>query len=117
VLRPHDPADLISLGTDIDYDPAATCERWTRFLLEVFDGDTDLVAYVQRAVGYMLTGDSREHVVFVFHGAGCNGKSTLIETVKPLLGDLADTTRSEPNGSNRCSCRLVCTSAATRLSA
>jgi putative DNA primase/helicase len=39
----------------------------------------------------MLTGDSREHVVFVFHGAGCNGKSTLVETGKRLLGDLADT--------------------------
>ncbi len=106
-LRPHEPTDLISLGTAIDYDPDATCPRWGSFLLEVFDGDAELVAYVRRAIGYMLTGDSREHVVFVFHGAGCNGKSTLVETVKRLLGDLADTapfesfTRSRANRSPR----------------
>ena len=90
-LRPHDPADLLTLGTDIDYQPDATCERWQRFLLEIFNGDRELVEFMRRAVGYSLTGDTREHALFVLHGAGCNGKTTFVEIVKRLLGGLAAT--------------------------
>ncbi len=90
-LRPHDPADLISIGTEIPYQADATCPRWQRFLLEVFDGDEELVDFVRRAIGYSLTGDTREHVLFVLHGAGANGKTTFIETIKRLLGGLAAT--------------------------
>ena len=89
-FRAHDPDDLITLGNEIDYDPDATCPLWERFLVEVFD-DAELIGYLQHAIGYMLTGDTREHVVFVFHGAGCNGKTTLVEICKQLLGKLADT--------------------------
>jgi putative DNA primase/helicase len=51
------------------------------------DGDEDLVTYLQRAVGYSLTGDTREQVLFFLHGSGANGKSTFLETVLTMLGD------------------------------
>lgn len=85
-LRDPNPADLISLGNDVRYDPKAECPRWQRFLVEVFDGDAELTEFVQRAIGYSLTGDTREHKLFVLHGSGRNGKTTLIEIVKRLLG-------------------------------
>ena len=88
-LRPHDPADLVSLGTEISYDPAATCPRWERFLVEVFAGDMELIAWLQRLVGYCLTGDVREHVVAVLHGTGGNGKDTFIKPLVRVLGDHA----------------------------
>ncbi len=90
-LRPADPADLLTRGTDVAYDPRARCPRWERFLHEVFAADRELVAFVHRLVGYVLTGDTREHLLAVLHGAGCNGKSTLLEVLKALLGDLATT--------------------------
>ena len=90
-LRPHDAADLITLGTDIAYSPAATCGRWQRFLREIFANDPELIAFVQRLVGYCLTGDIREHLLAVLHGPGCNGKSTFIGVLKRLLGDYAVT--------------------------
>jgi phage/plasmid-associated DNA primase len=71
--------------------PEAECPRWRQFLFEVFDGDEELIEFLKRAVGYSLTGDSREHVLFVCHGPGCNGKTTFIETLKRLAGDLAAT--------------------------
>jgi len=86
-LRPHDPADLITQIIDVRFDPAATCPRWDRFLLEVFGGDAELVAYVQRLIGYSLTGDGREHILPVCYGSGSNGKSTLLDTILGLLGD------------------------------
>lgn len=90
-LRPADPADLLTRGTDVPYDPHAKCPRFERFLTEVFDSDTNVIAFLQRLVGYCLTGDTREHLIAVLHGTGCNGKSTLLETLKQLLGDLAVT--------------------------
>lgn len=90
-LRPHDPTDILTLGTDIDYHSDAACDRWQRFLLEVFDGDQELVSFVQRAVGYSLTGDTREHALFICHGSGANGKTTFLEAIKRLLGGLAAT--------------------------
>lgn len=91
-LRPHDSADLISLGTNVAYDPAASCPRWEQFLREVFDGDDDLIAYVQRLVGYCLTGDTSEQVVPVLHGSGGNGKDTFVRPLLRILGDHAQTT-------------------------
>jgi putative DNA primase/helicase len=88
-LGPHRPADLISLGVDITFDSDATCPRWEKFLAEVFDGDEELIEFVWRFIGYCLTGDTREQVLAVFHGAGANGKSTLIAVLRQLLGDHA----------------------------
>jgi putative DNA primase/helicase len=90
-LCPSRPADLITRGTNVAYDPDATCPRWERFLMEVFAGDLELVAFVQRLIGYCCTGDTREHILAVLHGGGCNGKTTLVEVLKLLLGDLAVT--------------------------
>lgn len=88
-LRAADPRDLLTRGTDVPYKPNAKCPRWRQFLAEVLGGDVELGRFLQRLIGYSLTGDTREHVLAVLHGAGCNGKTTLVEIVKRLLGDLA----------------------------
>jgi putative DNA primase/helicase len=90
-LRDHDPADLITLGTNVVYDPNAECPRWLEFLDELFPDDRELITFVQHFVGYCLTGDTREHVLAVLHGSGCNGKSTFIAVLKQLLGGHAVT--------------------------
>jgi putative DNA primase/helicase len=95
ILGAHDPTQLISLGSEIIFDPAATCPRWLRFLEEVFDGDQELIEFVQRLAGYSLTGNTREHVLAVLHGSGANGKSTLVEILQLLLGGLARTSAFE----------------------
>jgi putative DNA primase/helicase len=55
-------------------------------LIEVFDGDREVIQFVQRAVGYSLTGDTREQCLFILWGGGANGKSTFLETIIRLLG-------------------------------
>jgi putative DNA primase/helicase len=88
-LRPHDPADRLTKLAPVVYDPDATAPTWERFLEDVFLGDRDLIAYVQRALGYSITGDTREEVVFICYGTGRNGKSVLLETIVSILGDYA----------------------------
>src|SRR5262249_31316671 len=79
----------------INYDPAATCPTWEAFLERIMATNESLLGFLQRAVGYSLTGSTRERVTFFLYGTGANGKSTLLETLSSLLGDYAETTRSE----------------------
>lgn len=90
-LSKHDPALLLTTVTPAAYDPEAQAPTWIKFLDRVLAGDADLIAYVQRCIGYCLTGDVSEHVMFLPYGTGANGKSTLLDVVQALLGDLAKT--------------------------
>ncbi|MGE0227605.1 MAG: phage/plasmid primase, P4 family [Dehalococcoidia bacterium] len=81
--------DRITLAVPIPYRADAACPRWERFLEEVFAGDREVIAFIQRAVGYSLTGHIEEHALFLLFGTGRNGKSVLLNTLRRLFGDYA----------------------------
>lgn len=83
--------DMLTMRLGATYDAAARAPRWEQFLSEVFGNDTQMIDYVQRAVGYTLTGDTGEHKMFLLHGAGANGKSKFLEVIAALLGDYSAT--------------------------
>jgi putative DNA primase/helicase len=86
-VRAHDPADLITHLAPVTYDAAATCPTWERFLFEVFARDRTMVEFIQRAFGWSLTGVVQERALFFLYGAqGHNGKTTMVETMRDLLG-------------------------------
>jgi putative DNA primase/helicase len=86
-LRAHGREDLISKLAPVDYLASAPCPRWRAFLDEITVGRTGLASFLQRAVGYALTGSTREQVLFLLLGPGANGKSTFLEVVRAMLGD------------------------------
>ena len=86
-LKPHNRGDLITKVTRIQFDPSAKCPTWEAFLNKVLAGNLGLIKFMQRVIGYTLTGDTREQCIFILHGTGSNGKSTLLKTVSALLGD------------------------------
>jgi putative DNA primase/helicase len=94
-LQPHDRAKLLTKLAPVEYDAAAECPTWMTFLEQVFDSKTELIEFVQRAIGYSLTGSISEQVLFIAFGSGSNGKSTLLETLRALLGDYAQQTPTE----------------------
>lgn len=94
-LRPHNRGDLLTKLADVAYDPAATCPRWDAFLDRVTDGRADLGAFLQRAIGYALTGSTGEQVLFLLHGTGANGKTVFVETSRAMLGDYGLSTPAE----------------------
>jgi putative DNA primase/helicase len=103
-LRPHRREDLITRQVPIAYNPSAKSPRWEQFLLEVFNGDTELVSFVQKAAGYSLTGDTKEQCFFILHGCGSNGKSVFLNVVQDVMGDYStvtgtDTLMEKPTGS------------------
>lgn len=90
-LRPHLREDLLTKLAPVEYQPEAKCPRWNRFLAEVFAPHQDLLPFIQRAVGYSLTGNTREECLFLLYGIGRNGKGTFIKTLTEMLGDYAGT--------------------------
>lgn len=89
-----DPGAYCTRQINSDYDPEATSPRWEAFLEQVLP-DANVREFVQRAIGYTLTGEISEQCLFFLYGEGRNGKSTFLETLTHLLGDYARTTRAE----------------------
>jgi putative DNA primase/helicase len=88
-LHPHRKEDRITKMAPVAYNPDAESPLWQGLLKLVFDGNENLAAYMRRFLGYCLTGSNREQVFVVAYGAGENGKSTLLDTVRLVLGDYA----------------------------
>ena len=86
-LKPHESKDFITKIIPTEYNQEATSPLWTDFLETIFNWNYDLIRFIQRAVGYSLTGDVSEQCIFLLHGIGSNGKSTFVDVVSMLLGD------------------------------
>jgi putative DNA primase/helicase len=105
-MRPHRRDDLFTKVTGVQ--PEGKCPRWLRFLLQITQGDKALVRYLQRFIGYTLTGITSEQAFVFLWGPGGNGKSVLLGTIAATLGDYATTamadvftvTRSEQHSTN-----------------
>ena len=92
-LKPHDRTDLNTKVCPVEYRPGPA-PLWAAFLEEVLP-DKEVRDFVQRAVGYSLTGDCGEEVLFFLYGTGRNGKSKFIETLQHVMGDYSSSTRPE----------------------
>jgi putative DNA primase/helicase len=94
-LREHNQDDLITRSANVDYDPAADCPAWKKFIMEIMDFNPDLIHFIQNAAGWAITGDTSEQSMFILFGTGANGKSTFLNTITNLLGDYAIATPTE----------------------
>jgi putative DNA primase/helicase len=88
-LHPHDRADMITQACPVSWDPTATSPAWDAFVSYAMGGDHELVEYLQRLVGYAITGLTSEHILAFFHGGGRNGKSTFLQVIRTMLGEYA----------------------------
>jgi len=91
----HDRNCYLSKIAPVHYDHAAECPTWMQFLDTVMGGNQEMIAYLQKVVGYALTGKTSEQCMFILYGDGSNGKSTFITTLLDILGDYALNTPKE----------------------
>ncbi len=87
----HRPEAWHTRITRVGYDPRGDCPLWKTFLDTTFEGDKELISYVQGLFGYAAIGEVLSHILSFFWGAGNNGKSVLLEVVCGILGDYAIT--------------------------
>ncbi len=103
-LLPADPENHITKIADVEYQENAKAPLWEEFLMQVMDNNTDLINFLQRAVGYSLTSDVSEQCLFICYGTGANGKSVFLQTLLNLAGEYGrqvskDLLIKKPNGS------------------
>lgn len=92
----HDPADLLTKISGVKYAPGVRCARWEQFISEVMQDDDFAAIYLQKALGYGLTGEAPEECFFILYGPTTrNGKSTLMETYMKMIGDYGRTSSAK----------------------
>lgn len=87
---PPSKRKMFSMIADTELTESQQPDAWNDFLNDIFNYDQEMIQFVQRAVGYSLTGSTREQVMFILHGKGRNGKSLFIETIRSILGSYTD---------------------------
>ena len=95
-FKKHSPSDFLTKMTEVDYVPGAVCERWLTFMDEVMSGDKDRIKFLQKSIGYAMSGDTRLECMFILYGATSrNGKGTTMETVLRIMGEYGRTAKPD----------------------
>ena len=103
----HRAGDYLTKMANVNYDPNAKCDRWDQFIDEVMQNDNEKAKFLQKALGYTMTGDISHECFFILYGSTTrNGKGTTMETILHMLGNYGRTAQPEsvaqkqsPNGS------------------
>jgi putative DNA primase/helicase len=95
LLHEHDSEDLMTKLAPVEYGPDYKAPLWESFLEKIMDGNENLIRFLQRAVGYALTGDTSEQVIFILYGTGANGKTTFLQAISAMMGEYALHTPTE----------------------
>lgn len=87
--------DMVTCAGKVEYRPQAQCPLFTKFLDQIFDDNAPVIEFLQRAIGYSLTGHATEQCLFFAYGRGANGKSTLFHVINTLMGDYSRSISAE----------------------
>jgi len=84
----HNPDNFNTKISPVNFDINAECPTWLTFLDEIMNRGNEMIKFLQKAIGYAITGDTRERAFFILYGRGANGKSTFLRTITSLLGNM-----------------------------
>ncbi len=92
----HKPSDMLTKKSEVTYDPNAHSARFADYIDEIMNGDKEKAKFLQKMLGYAITGDTRFECMIILYGATTrNGKGTLCESVLKVLGDYGCSSRAE----------------------
>lgn len=95
-FREHRPEDMITKISNVIYDEKSKSEQWEQFISEVLPHDREKQRFLQKALGYALTGEANLERFFILYGATTrNGKSTLLSAIGHAFGDYSANTPPE----------------------
>lgn len=108
ILRSASKAEYVLKKSPVSYDPIKKAPRWTRFIDEITSTPGEvkngmvvaisrphLAHYLQKALGYGMTGKVNEHLMFIAIGRGANGKNVLLDTFEAIAGQYCETIAPE----------------------
>lgn len=86
-LKEHDKEDYLTQISNVKYEPTAKPDKWLKFMNVISNGNEEIILYLQKAIGYSMTGNTDEDTLFFLFGSGANGKSTFLDTIEYQFGD------------------------------
>ncbi len=86
-LRARVPEDMICNILDVEYDPCADTSVMDSLVLSAMADDAEMARFLQKMLGYGITGEVSEEVFPVWTGSGRNAKGTLSQLLQRLLGN------------------------------
>lgn len=86
-FRDHNRDDMISCMAPVDYTPDSPGEQFAGFLDTITSRREELLEWLQRFLGYCVSGDTGKQIFGLFHGPSSTGKSTLLNIVHETLGN------------------------------
>ncbi|MDR1706200.1 MAG: DUF5906 domain-containing protein [Clostridiales bacterium] len=107
-IAEHDRSQYITKITNVEYTDNTDAPMWQSFLNDIFSGDKEMIRFMQKAIGYSITGSTKEDCIFFCYGTGRNGKSTFLNVLSEILGEYAinvqpETIMAKPNASGHTS--------------
>lgn len=94
-LQPFNKADYITRICSASFDENCATPLWDTLLETITKGDADTIRYMQKALGYALTGDTSEQAMFMLYGTGSNGKSTFLNIFSAVMNTYAQSASSD----------------------
>lgn len=88
-LQEHEKNKYFTKISSVEYTDKIDCPMWLEFLNQIFDEDKPLINYMQRAIGYSLSGSTEEQMMFILYGNGRNGKSVFLDIITEMFGSYA----------------------------
>lgn len=88
-LMEHQPSKMMSRMSYSEYNPQSKSPLWDQFLFDIFEGNVELIQYLKRAIGYSMSADTSEQVMFFLLGDGQNGKSVFVNIIEDVMGTYA----------------------------
>lgn len=90
-LKPGRPGDYLSMASPVSFlDINTAAPLWERTLDEIFAGNREVIAYLQRLLGYSITGLTTEKIFPILYGrTGWNGRTLIVEAVSRVMGNMA----------------------------
>lgn len=85
-LNLHSQDVISTLRLPYKYDPLATCPLWNKTLNEIMENDKNKIRTLQESFGYCLTRETKHEKALILTGEGANGKSTILNTLKAVVG-------------------------------
>ena len=94
-VRNRTRKDFWSVECPVEYDPSLDLSDVHKFMDSITCNSEQLKDYHRRLWGYMLTGEISDRSLHIFWGNGCNGKSSIVNIFKGVMGDVMATSLSE----------------------
>ncbi len=90
-ILPRTKNHFFSFALNCEFLKNNKLQKANKFFLEIMNNNKENCDFLQKCLGYCITGCMKARCFFIFYGSGSNGKSSLTEMLKIILNKFYST--------------------------